>query len=125
MTRVAAMAPATRSNFTPLAAACIRRRVDGCRPTSGSYPGGFQASCRWPPPADQRYVVVMKLTIELDREIDGRWIAEVPELNIRIFSPAARPQRGWRTKKKVEGRDGGLKAACVLKGPKGKGPQPK
>ena len=26
-----------------------------------------------------------------------------------IFSPAARPQRGWRTKKKIEGRDGGLK----------------
>jgi hypothetical protein len=26
--------------------------------------------------------VVVKLTIELDREVDGRWIAEVPELNI-------------------------------------------
>jgi hypothetical protein len=26
-----------------------------------------------------------------------------------IFSAAARPQRGWRTKKKIEGRDGGLK----------------
>ena len=24
----------------------------------------------------------MKLTIELDREVDGRWIADVPELNI-------------------------------------------
>ena len=24
----------------------------------------------------------MKLTIELDRETDGRWIAEVPELNV-------------------------------------------
>jgi len=24
----------------------------------------------------------MKLTIELDREVDGRWIAEVPELNV-------------------------------------------
>ena len=23
----------------------------------------------------------MKLTIELDREVDGRWIVEVPELN--------------------------------------------
>jgi hypothetical protein len=32
-----------------------------------------------PPPADQWYGVVMKLTIELDREVDGRWIAEVPE----------------------------------------------
>jgi hypothetical protein len=26
----------------------------------------------------------MKLTIELDREIDGRWIAEVAELNILL-----------------------------------------
>jgi len=24
----------------------------------------------------------MRLTIELDREVDGRWIAEAPELNI-------------------------------------------
>jgi predicted RNase H-like HicB family nuclease len=27
----------------------------------------------------------MKLTIELDREIDGRWIAEIPELNILLY----------------------------------------
>jgi len=27
----------------------------------------------------------MKLTIELDREVDGRWIAEVPELNIILY----------------------------------------
>ena len=27
----------------------------------------------------------MKLTIELDRENDGRWIAEVPELNILLY----------------------------------------
>jgi predicted RNase H-like HicB family nuclease len=26
--------------------------------------------------------MLMKLTIELDREVDGRWIAEVPELNV-------------------------------------------
>ena len=26
-----------------------------------------------------------KLTIELDREIDGRWIAEVPELNVLLY----------------------------------------
>lgn len=29
--------------------------------------------------------MVMKLTIELDREIDGRWIAEVPELNVLLY----------------------------------------
>lgn len=27
----------------------------------------------------------MKLTIALDREEDGRWIAEVPELNILLY----------------------------------------
>ena len=29
--------------------------------------------------------MAMKLTIELDREVDGRWIAEVPELNILLY----------------------------------------
>jgi hypothetical protein len=28
----------------------------------------------------------MKLTIELDRELDGRWIAEVPELNVLLYT---------------------------------------
>ena len=28
---------------------------------------------------------MMKLTIELDREVDGRWIAEVPELNVILY----------------------------------------
>ena len=27
----------------------------------------------------------MKLTIELDREVDGRWIAEVPEVNVLLY----------------------------------------
>jgi predicted RNase H-like HicB family nuclease len=27
----------------------------------------------------------MKLTIELDREVDGRWMAEVPELNVLLY----------------------------------------
>lgn len=27
----------------------------------------------------------MKLTIELDRELDGRWIVEVPELNVLLY----------------------------------------
>lgn len=27
----------------------------------------------------------MKLTIELDREVDGRWIAEIPELNVLLY----------------------------------------
>ena len=32
----------------------------------------------------------MKLTIELDREVDGRWIAEVPELNVLLYVEAGR-----------------------------------
>ena len=31
------------------------------------------------------YVVAMKLTIELKGEDDGRWIAEVPELNLILY----------------------------------------
>ena len=27
----------------------------------------------------------MNLTIELDREVDGRWIADIPELNILLY----------------------------------------
>lgn len=27
----------------------------------------------------------MKLGIDLGREVDGRWIAEVPELNVRLY----------------------------------------
>ena len=27
----------------------------------------------------------MKLTIELEREVDGRWIAEVRELNVLLY----------------------------------------
>lgn len=27
----------------------------------------------------------MNLTIELDREVDGRWIAEIPELNVLLY----------------------------------------
>lgn len=27
----------------------------------------------------------VKLKIELDREVDGRWIAEVPELNVLLY----------------------------------------
>ena len=29
--------------------------------------------------------MAMKLMIELDREVDGRWIAEVPELNVLLY----------------------------------------
>ncbi|HXN45288.1 MAG TPA: hypothetical protein VN893_01525 [Bryobacteraceae bacterium] len=32
----------------------------------------------------------MKLTIELDREADGRWIAEVPELNVLLYGTSRR-----------------------------------
>ena len=29
--------------------------------------------------------MAVKLTIELNREVDGRWIAEVPELNVVLY----------------------------------------
>ncbi len=29
--------------------------------------------------------MAMKLTIELEREVDGRWIAEVPEVNVLLY----------------------------------------
>jgi predicted RNase H-like HicB family nuclease len=32
----------------------------------------------------------VKLTIELDREVDGRWIAEVPELNVLLYGDSKR-----------------------------------
>jgi predicted RNase H-like HicB family nuclease len=32
----------------------------------------------------------VKLTIELDREADGRWIAEVPELNVLLYGDSKR-----------------------------------
>ena len=32
----------------------------------------------------------MKFTIELDREVDGRWIAEVPELNVLLYGESKR-----------------------------------
>jgi predicted RNase H-like HicB family nuclease len=32
----------------------------------------------------------VKLTIELDREVDGRWIAEVPELNVLLYGESRR-----------------------------------
>lgn len=31
------------------------------------------------------YALAVKLTIELEREVDGRWIAEVPELNVLLY----------------------------------------
>ena len=30
--------------------------------------------------------MTVKLAIDLDREIDGRWIAEVPELNVLLYA---------------------------------------
>ena len=29
--------------------------------------------------------MAVRLTIQLDREVDGRWIAEVPELNVLLY----------------------------------------
>ena len=42
-------------------------------------PGKFSGVCR------ACYDGYMRLTIELDREVDGRWIAEIPELNVLLY----------------------------------------
>ncbi|MDQ2945500.1 MAG: hypothetical protein M3Y27_06075 [Acidobacteriota bacterium] len=36
----------------------------------------------------------MKLTIELNREVDGRWIAEVPELNVLLYGESGLDANG-------------------------------
>jgi predicted RNase H-like HicB family nuclease len=38
-----------------------------------------------PPGIDSSYLEYMNLVIELDREVDGRWIAEVAELNVLVY----------------------------------------
>jgi len=35
--------------------------------------------------SSESYTEGVNLTIELDREVDGRWIADVPELNILVY----------------------------------------
>jgi predicted RNase H-like HicB family nuclease len=44
--------------------------------------------------------VIVKLTIELDREVDGRWIAEVPELNVLLYGDS-RPEAIQRAQSAV------------------------
>jgi predicted RNase H-like HicB family nuclease len=45
----------------------------------------------------------MKLTIELDREVDGRWIAEVPELNVLLYGDSKQDavQRAQSTAREI------------------------
>jgi len=45
----------------------------------------------------------MKLTIALDREVDGRWIAEVPELNILLYGDSRQDaiQRAQATAREI------------------------
>ncbi len=52
----------------------------------------------------------MKLTIELDREVDGRWIAEVPELNVLLV----RGLEGWTRFKGLSRRRGRSSATGSL-----------
>ena len=44
----------------------------------------------------------MKLTIELDREVDGRWIAEVPELNVLVYGATNRTLFGERSRSRAK-----------------------
>jgi len=45
----------------------------------------------------------MKLTIEIDRELDGRWIAEVPELNVLLYGESKQDviQRAQSTAREI------------------------
>ena len=45
----------------------------------------------------------MKLTIKLDREVDGRWIAEIPELNILLYGASKQDavQRGQSAAREI------------------------
>ncbi|MEO8657519.1 MAG: hypothetical protein ABI693_03575 [Bryobacteraceae bacterium] len=57
---------------------------------------------------------IMKFTIELDREVDGRWIAEVPALNILLYANSEKEaiQRAQASAREIvvdrssHGRDG-------------------
>ena len=57
----------------------------------------------------------MKLTIELDREVDGRWIVEVPELNI-LFIRGFKVRRYSNERSQPRGRSSsiGLRTASCL-----------
>ena len=45
----------------------------------------------------------MRLTIELDREVDGRWIAELPELNVLLYGDSKQDaiQRAQSTAREI------------------------
>jgi predicted RNase H-like HicB family nuclease len=45
----------------------------------------------------------MNLTIELDREVDGRWIAGIPELNILLYGSSRQDaiQRAEETARQI------------------------
>ncbi|MBI2687601.1 MAG: hypothetical protein HYX27_14920 [Acidobacteria bacterium] len=46
----------------------------------------------------------MKLIVELDREIDGRWIAEVPELNVLLYGDSNQDAIRWAKSAAMEER---------------------
>jgi predicted RNase H-like HicB family nuclease len=45
----------------------------------------------------------VKLTIQLDHEVDGRWIAEVPELNVLLYGESQQDaiQRGQSAAREI------------------------
>ncbi len=59
---------------------CAERRGPEVRIRDTASPAGLEC-----PVGRACYAVAMKLTIELDRELDGRWIAEAPELNVLLY----------------------------------------
>src|ERR1017187_6292319 len=57
----------------------------------------------------------MKLTIELDREVDGRWIAEVPELNVLLYGDRSRRRFNGHSRQRGKSfSTGSPTASCLL-----------
>jgi predicted RNase H-like HicB family nuclease len=57
------------------------------RPGDARLLAAIQVGVRWQTtrPASENYTEGVNLTIALDREVDGRWIADIPELNILVY----------------------------------------
>ena len=91
------IAPHASSRPPPAPDGNYRKETTSKNPSTPPQPSPTGVSISAPPPPsppsvrrEGGNVLGMKLTIELDREVDGRWIAEVPELNVLLYGDSAR-----------------------------------